>query len=137
MKDELLSFIKEEGMEDKIVVPGLQTEVKPWLSSMDIFMMSSLFEGLPIALLEAMSMECAVVCTDAGGIPELIRSGEDGFLVPVDEWQKLEFPVSNLIENVDELNNFKLSARRRVIESFSIKNMVEKTEKMYKEILSK
>ncbi|MEO5967789.1 MAG: glycosyltransferase [Ferruginibacter sp.] len=137
LKDELLSFIKEQGMEEKIVVPGLQTEVKPWLSSMDIFMMSSLFEGLPIALLEAMSMECAVVCTDAGGIPELIRSGEDGFLVPVDEWQKLELPVSNLIENRDELNKFKFSARRRVIESFSIKNMVEETEKMYKEILSK
>ena len=137
LKNDILSFLKEQGMEDKIIFPGLQTEVKPWLSSIDIFMMSSLFEGLPIALLEAMSMECAVVCTDAGGIPELIRNGKDGFLVPVDEWQKLEIPLSSLIESPEELKKFKSNSRKRVMESFSIKQMVEQTEELYLDILRK
>ncbi len=50
---------------------------------MDIFMMSSEFEGLPIALLEAMSMGCMPACTDAGGIPEVIKDNVNGLLVPV------------------------------------------------------
>src|SRR5205085_11815671 len=92
LKDEITGYWKEQGMEGKILMPGLQTDVLPWLSAMDIFMMTSEFEGLPIALLEAMSMECAVVCTDAGGIKELIRDKEDGFLAPVQNWKELEKP---------------------------------------------
>ena len=60
---------------------GLQTDVKPWLTIMDVFMMTSQFEGLPIALLEAMSMECAILTTDAGGIKQVIRNDEMGLMV--------------------------------------------------------
>ncbi|RYG28092.1 MAG: glycosyltransferase, partial [Chitinophagaceae bacterium] len=83
LKEQVLGYLKESGMEGKIITPGLQTEVRPWYSAMDIFMMSSVFEGLPIAMLEAMSMQCAIVTTDAGGIKEVIRNEKDGLLVPV------------------------------------------------------
>ncbi len=137
LKEEILSFVKEQNMEEHIIFPGLQTEVKPWLSAMDIFMMSSMFEGLPIALLEAMSMECAVVCTDAGGLPELIRNNIDGLLAPVEKWQELEDCLEKLFSEREELYKFKLAARQRVIDSFSIKTMVEQTENVYREILKK
>lgn len=135
LKPEIMAHVRERGMEDRIIFPGLQTDVKPWLSAFDIFMMTSSFEGLPIALLEAMSMECAVVCTDAGGIKELIRNGEDGFLVPVDAWQEIEKPLEKLITHPEQLVQYGRKARSRVESAFSMKNMVHQIENCYEQTL--
>ena len=132
---ELRAHLKEQEMEEKILLPGLQTDVLPWLSAMDIFMMTSEFEGLPVALLEAMSMQCAVVCTDAGGIKEVIRNNIDGFMVPADKWMELEKPLSYLLHNPSEIKIFGGRARQRVEHAFSLKLMVEKTEALYSETL--
>ena len=134
LKAALLSYIKEQGMAEKILFPGLQTDVLPWLSAMDIFMMTSEFEGLPVALLEAMSMECAVTCTDAGGIKEVLRNNTDGFMVPVNEWKELEKPLTWLLENTDQIKAYGKNARQRVEEVFSLKVMVGEIEKVYEEI---
>lgn len=136
LNDEVRAYLKAQEMEHVILMPGLKTDVLPWLSAMDIFMMTSEFEGLPVALLEAMSMECAVVCTDAGGIKEVIRDKVDGFTVPVDEWQTLEQPLSRLIENDEERKQYAKRARKRVEEAFSLKVMVAQLEKLYDEILA-
>ncbi len=135
LNPEIRAYVNEQGMEDKILMPGLQTNVLPWLSSMDIFMMTSEFEGLPIALLEAMSMECAVLCTNAGGIKELIRDKEDGFLVDVENWKQLETPLENLITNRSEIIKWGAKARKRVQDNFSMQAMVQQTEKLYSEII--
>ncbi len=135
LKDEIMAHLKQMGMENDIIFPGLQANVKPWISAFDIFMMTSSFEGLPIALLEAMSMECAIVSTDAGGIKELIRSGVDGFTSPVIEWNQLENHLEYLIKDKLALQRFSSQSRLRVQESFSLKKMVKETEAAYYEIL--
>lgn len=137
LKNELLSYIESCGLQNDIILPGLQTEVKPWLSAIDIFFMTSEFEGLPVALLEAMSMECAVVSTGAGGISEVIRNNEDGFTVPVNEWREIIKPLSRLIENPGEIKIWGAKARARVQKSFSLAQMVEETENLYDELVSK
>lgn len=133
LEEEIKSEWKKLELENIVFFPGLQTNVKPYFEAMDIFMMSSSFEGLPIALLEAMSMECAVVSTDAGGIKEVIRNGIDGLTCPVDDWEQLEEKVQILLEEPGTLKNYKLAARKRVIESFSLQRMVEELEELYEE----
>ncbi|MDT0689825.1 glycosyltransferase [Salegentibacter sp. F188] len=127
--------IKEEfnnlDLEGKVFFPGLQTEVKPYFEAMDIFMMSSSFEGLPIALLEAMSMECAVVATDAGGIKEVVINGETGLTCKVEDWGKLVELVQVLLDDPTKLEKYKVAARKRVIDAFSLKTMVEALEDNY------
>ncbi len=135
LKNEILEHITKLGLNDHVILPGLQAEVKPWLSAFDIFMMTSSFEGLPIALLESMSMECAVVCTDAGGIKELIRNGNDGFLEPVDDWKNLEAPLGYLIQHPQEIRKFGASARSRVEASFSMLSMVDQLEEVYRQVM--
>jgi glycosyltransferase involved in cell wall biosynthesis len=138
LREEILNHVKALGIEDYIIFPGLQTNVKSWLSAIDIFMMTSSFEGLPIALLEAMSMECAIVATNAGGIKEVIRNEKDGFIVSVDQWDLLQNPLYYLIQNSNEIKIFGNKARSRVIESFSIETMVNKIELLYnKELRNK
>ena len=119
------------GLEGKVFFAGLQTNVKPYYEAMDIFMMSSSFEGLPIALLEAMSMACAIVSTDAGGIKEVLRPDEDGFLVSVDEWKSLSKSIVALAEDDQKLKDYQSLARQRVVDSFSIEVMVNALEKLY------
>jgi glycosyltransferase involved in cell wall biosynthesis len=127
---QLLELRAELNLENHLFLPGLQTNTKDWFSLMDVFMMSSEFEGLPIALLEAMSMECAIVTTDAGGVKEVIVDSESGLMVGVDEWPKLAEKLELLRD--DELRA-KLSkgARKRVGEAFSLKRMVGELEEIY------
>jgi len=135
LKEEIMQHLKDAGMEDKIIFPGLQTDVLPWMSAFDIFMMTSSFEGLPIALLEAMSMECAIVTTDAGGIKELIRNEVDGFMKPVNDWQQLKEPLQRLISRPEMIQQYGANARKRVEDSFSITSMVNQIENIYAEIV--
>jgi glycosyltransferase involved in cell wall biosynthesis len=137
LKEEIISYLKEKQMLDKIILPGLQTDVKPWLSAIDIFMMSSSFEGLPIALLEAMSMQCAIVTTDAGGIKELIRNKQDGFITEVQNWKSLVEPLSQLVQKKSLIDEYGMNARKRVEISFSMNAMVSQLEKTYFDLFNK
>ncbi len=130
LKEEIYNKRKSLNLEDRILMPGLITEVKPWMSAMDIYMMCSIFEGLPIALLEAMSMKCAIVTTNAGGIKEVIRNDQDGLLVDVTDWSHLPELIGKLKDRKIRLN-FAAKARERVVVSFSLVSMVEQLETLY------
>lgn len=136
LEDEIKEEWEKLNLQGIVFFAGLQTNVKPYFEAMDIFMMTSSFEGLPIALLEAMSMECAVVSTNAGGIKEVIRDNKDGVTVPVDEWQLLVDRSKELIENPVRLLEFQKASRARVVDKFSMEAMVDNLEKCYMEILS-
>ncbi len=131
LEEEIKAELNKLKLEKKVFFPGLKTDVKPYYSAMDIFMMSSSFEGLPIALLEAMSMECAIVSTDAGGIKEVIRNREDGLSCKVEEWMKLSGLCQILIDDQEKLSNYKKAARDRAVDSFSLKRMVDSLEEIY------
>ena len=135
LENEIEQQIRELGLTEKIKLAGLQTDTVSYFSAMDIFMMSSQFEGLPIALLEAMSMECAVVSTKAGGVVEVVREGEDGFLCEVGEWSCLAEKVSFLLDNEFQMKDLQMAARQRVASAFSLKSMVDKLEDLYESTL--
>lgn len=130
LKEEIVRKRKDLGLEHRVIMPGLITEVKPWMSAIDIYMMSSVFEGLPIALLEAMSMECAIASTSAGGIKEVIRDGQDGLIVPVEEWASLSVAIGKL-KDAAVRKSLAGKARERVVASFSLKRMVTQLETLY------
>ncbi len=137
LEEEIKKEWKTLGLENVVFFPGLKTDVKPYFEAMDIFMMSSSFEGLPIALLEAMSMECAVVATDAGGIKEVIRNEQDGLTCKVEEWKKLPELCQVLIDDPEKLKNYKKAARERVVQNFSLTKMVDELETIYNDYVKK
>jgi glycosyltransferase involved in cell wall biosynthesis len=134
LEKEIKNELNRLELQDIVFLPGLQRDVVPYYEAMDIFMMSSSFEGLPIALLEAMSMECAIITTNAGGIKEVIRNEEDGLVCDVDNWKDLAGLILEAIKDRECLNQLKVAARQRVVDSFSLSNMVELLEKEYLEI---
>lgn len=136
-ENEVKALVKEYQLEDRLILPGLQTDTLAYFSAIDIFMMSSAFEGLPIALLEAMSMECAVVSTKAGGVVEVVQEGKNGLLCNVGDDDCLAKRVSILIEDAGQRKNIQSNARKRVVNNFSLKRMVNELEEIYKDFVSK
>lgn len=132
---EIKDLIRELDLNDNIFLPGLQTNTISYFSAMDIFMMSSAFEGLPIALLEAMSMNCAVASTKAGGVVEAVRNNKDGLLCEVGDYKALARLTTEYIDNPDKRKQFQIASRERVEKAFSLKTMVETLEKTYLKLL--
>ncbi|KAB1155837.1 glycosyltransferase [Flavobacterium luteum] len=131
LEEEIKAKYVELNLESKVFFAGLQANVKPYYEVMDVFMMCSSFEGLPIALLEAMSMSCAVVSTNAGGIKEVLRDEIDGLIVDVDNWPKLSTLIVELADNPAKMAHLQSKARLRVESSFSINTMVKQLETIY------
>ncbi|WP_034920705.1 glycosyltransferase [Gillisia sp. CAL575] len=131
LETEIKTLVKELKLEKNVILPGLQTDTVSYFSAMDIFMMSSAFEGLPIALLEAMSMQCAVISTRAGGVVEVVRDSKDGLLCDVGDTKNMADLAVGLLNDKDKRVAFQNAARARVVDSFSLTNMVSELEKVY------
>ena len=136
LKEEIKKKAGQLNLENHLHLAGLQSEIRPYLKAMDIFMMSSEFEGLPIALLEAMSMGCMPACTAAGGIPELITDGQNGLLVPVDRPLLLGNYLEKYIETPEEIKKLGHAARQTVINQFSMQKMVSELENIYETVIA-
>jgi glycosyltransferase involved in cell wall biosynthesis len=135
LKSQLIRKVEELPLRDRIHFAGLQTEIRPYLAAFDVYMMTSVFEGLPVALLEAMASGCAVVSTNAGGIKEVIRHKIDGLLCEVDEPERIVELVIALIADKENRRELAYQARNRIVSMFSMENMVSKLEKLYKELI--
>jgi L-malate glycosyltransferase len=131
LKQEIEEKRKSLGIERNVHLVGLQTEVRPFLAAADIYMMSSIFEGLPIALLEAMAYGLPIISTNAGGIKEVVRDGVEGFLCDVNEPERLDGMALKLIADNQLRQSIGKAARLRTIESFSLQSMIKKLESLY------
>lgn len=135
LKQLLLKKKDELQMDGYLHFVGVKTEVRPYLATFDLFMMSSIFEGLPIALLEAMASGCAVVATDAGGVKEVVRHSVDGFLCDVNEPERLVELASSLLHDRDKRKEMGLNGRKRIEDLFSMDKMVRELEGVYHQML--
>lgn len=128
--------IEESGKSAHFHLVGVQKQVIPYLSIMDIYLSTSEFEGLPIAMLEAMSCEVPVVATRAGGIGEVIQHGVQGYLSEIDEYEELADYCVQLINDQDLHQSMSLAARERVVAQFSMKRMVAELEAVYDSVIA-
>lgn len=116
---------------------GLQTNPIDFMNCMDAFLITSDFEGLPVALLEAMSMEIVPFCTKVGGIPNVVQNAHNGVLFhdnkPVNILSQLE---ENILHRSDNFEQMKKEARNTIVADYSIERMVHQLESIYNEVLN-
>jgi len=125
--------IGELGLTGRVLLPGLQADVRPFLAAMDVYLMSSDFEGVPIALLEAMAMQLPPVVTDAGGMPEMIQSGTHGVVLPRGDVLGLAREVQTLLSGgAEQRQRYGAAARQRVQDQFSTRRMMSELEQVYR-----
>jgi glycosyltransferase involved in cell wall biosynthesis len=137
LRSELDTLKLDLGLRQVVHFVGLQEDVRSFLTAMDVYLMSSQYEGLPIALLEAMAMELPVVATAVGGVPEVVKEGKTGFLVPAGRPGELAAAAKKLLEDPDMGQAMGRAGRTMVKEKFSMERMVRQTEEVYLEVLEK
>jgi L-malate glycosyltransferase len=134
-RPKIITQIEASGKKELFHWVGVQSEVVPYLSAMDLYMSSSEFEGLPIAILEAMACEVPVVATRAGGIGEVVNHGVEGFLCEVPDYRQLASLALQLIQDRNLHSQFAQAARKRVEERFDMLRMVKEVEVVYEHVL--
>ena len=110
---------------------GPQDGIISILAETDILILTSRSEGLPNVIMEAMAAGKPVVSTDVGGIPELIKDGQNGFLVPSEDVEGMAEKVKDLIKDDGLRKHLGENAAAFVGEHLSVANMVKKTEDLY------
>lgn len=127
---------KDLHLEKAVRMPGFREDVLSLMKSADLFVMSSVTEGLGSAVLDAMAMGLAVVGTRAGGIPEAVVHGETGLLVPTENPEALARAIVRLLREPELRARYGSAGQARVAERFGVDKLVEGTMAAYAEVRS-
>ncbi len=114
---------------------GFRQDVAALMKMSDVVVVSSLREGLPNVILEALALARPVVATRVGGIPEIIRDGETGLLIPPEEPEQLAEALLRLLRNPQEGEKFGERGRAVVAREFNVETMARRTAEVYREVL--
>ena len=134
---ELQTLAKDLGIAERVVFTGGRSDVPRLVKAFDLFAMSSDFEGLPIAMLEAMALGKPIVATAVGGIPGVVRDGIEGYTVPARQPALLAEKMLLLARDKNLRRTLGLQSATRVRNEYDIAVMVRKVENIYREVLSR
>ncbi len=137
LRGKLEAEVRRRHLEDRVHILGERADARSWLRACDIFVLPSLWEGLPNALLEAMSLGLPVVASAVDGICEVVRQGQDGLLVPPRDPAALSRAIASLRADPQLRRNLGESARLRVTERFSFPAMMAGYAAAYRDVLSR
>jgi glycosyltransferase involved in cell wall biosynthesis len=133
LRKEIEQWIHENKMKEYINLLGWQSDVAPFLRNWNVFTMSSLWEGLPCAVVEARLSRLPVISYSIGGIPEVIKDGINGFLVKPGNWKKFSERMGQLY------NNYQLYSDMRQLQEdlsdFRDQSMIDNHINLYNRII--
>ena len=138
LKADLCNSVKKLNLDDDILFLGCRSpkEIVDLLLITDVFVLSSLREGLPTSIIEAMAAGCPVVATRVGGVPELVIDGVTGFLVNSGDAEELASKLILLLNNPELCAKMRTAGKLRAINKFSLPRMVSEYESLYKNLFS-
>jgi glycosyltransferase involved in cell wall biosynthesis/peptidoglycan/xylan/chitin deacetylase (PgdA/CDA1 family) len=124
------------GLLDKVQFLGSRTDVPRLLRACDAFVLSSAWEGMPNTVMEAMASGVPVVCTDAGGVRELVQEGISGFIVPIQDPAALSERMIHMM-TMDDAMRLRMGAagRERIVKQFDNERVVDRWEVMLHQVI--
>ncbi len=123
--------IRRLDLDGRVILTGFRADVPSVLKGLDLFVMSSVTEGLGTSVLDAMAAGLAVVGTRAGGIPESVLDGQTGLLAPPGDAPALARAIARLLQDTVQRQAFGAAGRRRARTAFSAERMVDETAATY------
>ena len=111
-------------------------EIAALYGRFDIFVLPTHREGFPVSVLEAMAASLPVVATPVGAIPDAVREGREGYLVPVGDALSLEKRLRQLVESPEARRKMGTAARERVERHFCVEVVVAELEALYRSLLA-
>jgi len=137
LKDELKKYSQDLGIDGKVIFTGSRDDIPSLLQMMDVFVLTSNWEGLSNAIMEAMVSGLPCVVTDVGGNSELVVNGETGYVVPPNDPETMAQKVLCLFKNEKMRKEMGMAGRRRIEKDFSVDKMVGETAEVYEKLLFK
>lgn len=133
LRAELESAAADLG--ERFIFIGYRGDMPDFIAALDLYVLPSLWEGLPLALCEALAMGRPVVCTSVGGNPEVILDGENGFVVPPRDPAALAAAILNAAREPEQLRGFHAKNRQRFERGFSVRAMVDAHHRLFDRML--
>ncbi len=137
LRGELEKIIAQKGFAQDVFITGYLKDVRRFLSLIDVFVLSSLSEGLSLSLIEAMAAEKPIVATAVGGNPEVISHGKTGFLVQPRNPSEIASAILRLATDSSLRHSFGIHGLKTAKEQFDLDMMVQRYQKIYKGLLHK
>jgi glycosyltransferase involved in cell wall biosynthesis len=136
---ELENAVREQvaglGLQERVRFLGIRADVAEILNASDVFVLSSLWEGNPMSVMEAMAAGLPVVSTAVGGVPELVREGETGLLVPSEDAAALAQAMQALVDDPVRRQAMGAAARQHAVAHFDIRHTARGYEQLYETLL--
>jgi len=133
--DGLKALAASLGIAEQLIFPGFRRDLPQVYAAFDVFVMSSLREGLPNSILEAMALGVPVVTTDVAGAKELVANEETGFVVDQKDFQNLASSILKILDHDSVRTQMGQAGRQRVETQFSFLQRLRRIEDLYAEIL--
>jgi len=131
LREHLQKQVHEHHLEKHVLLPGFRTDVLGCMKAFDLFVMSSVTEGLGTSLLDAMACGLPIVATRAGGIPEIVEDGVNGLLVPIRDAHALADAIVRALKDAELRRRLGGAGFARVNERFTVERMVAGTAAVY------
>lgn len=132
----LTALSQDLGLGDRLIFTGFRTDIPELLNALDAFVLPSLWEGLPIALLEAMAVGVPVIASAVDGSAEVIQPGTSGLLVPPEDVPSLVAAMEALLETPALAERLARAGHERACRLYTLEAMIRSTERLYGELLA-
>jgi glycosyltransferase involved in cell wall biosynthesis len=134
LRAQLQERVNRLGLTSRVHFLGLRTDIPDVLGAADIFALGSDYEGNPLSVIEAMAAGLPIVSTAAGGVPELLQNGKQGFIVQPGQGEQLSEAMMTLLKDPGLRRTMGAAAAARAKEKFDVSSMVRAYEELYDEL---
>ena len=134
---DLEKLVAEVSVGGDVVFLGARSDIPRLLAAADAFLLSSISEGIPLTLIEAMGAGIPIVSTDVGGIPEVIEHGVSGLLAPAGDAGTLAAHLKSLWQNPEQRSQLAENGCQRAVERFSLEQMHRQYVDVYEQVLGR
>lgn len=134
---ELEESAAQAGLADHVVFAGFHSDASPWFSAMDAFVLPSLTEGTPMALLEAMAHRVPVIASAVGGVPAILSDRVNGLLVPPADTEALSQALCDLASDEELRRTLSRAGHETVRDRYDVRPWAAKTRSVYEQALQK
>jgi len=129
-EQELKKAVNELMLQNKVSFLGFRRDVPELLAASDVFILTSRREGLPKAVLEAMAAGLPIIATDVRGNRDLVKNGENGYLLPLDDVEQTAIAIERLIDSED-LRRSMGEKSKELVKQYDLKNIIPQMEEIY------
>lgn len=136
-RDRIQKLIDEASLQANVHLLGTRHDIPELLSAADLFLLTSVSEGIPLTVIEAMGVGLPVVATDVGGIGEVVVQGETGLMAPAEDFRGIAKGIMQFAGDKETCRRFGAAGRERAIQCFSEQTMIDKYSRIYAEMLER